>query len=240
MGSGSGSQFIQLEEFDEPLKSRRICAYLPSHVTHGTSDAIKHIRLIVSNVQAGGGEPFLKIICLSGDPIYRLLADSLGASMIISPKDNQDLSIVLTAVNQAPNNTLLIIFPDVARCPEQFFQRLPAASTLIVLRPADDNTIIGNCNIFMMPYVRDIESAEHHAITRRMHSLGIAERYDLTAILKELRMAHAGLLVSMHADSYGNRRHELYWWNTAEELPHIRRRPEVIADLLRFIADIIH
>ena len=53
-------------------------------------------------------------------------------------------------------------------------------------------------------------------------------------------MAKAGLLVTMHADSYGTRRHELYWWNTAEELPVIRRKPEVISELLHFIAHLVH
>ena len=234
---GSSSQFIQLEEFDEPLRGRRICAWMPNALT-GTS-LINHIRLIVSNVQASSGEPFSKVICLTNDATYRLFADSIGATMIIGPKDNNDLSITLTAVSQAPTNTLLLVFPDVAKCPDQFYQRLPIAATLIVLRPADDTTFIGTCNIFMMPYVREIESGEHHNVSRRIHALGITH-YDLTAILKELRMAKAGLLVSMHTDSYGSKRHELYWWNTAEELPVIRRKPEVISELLHFIAHLVH
>ena len=234
---GSGSQFIQLEEFDEPLRGRRICAYMPHAVTG--ANLITHIRLIISNVQATSGEPFSKVICLTNDAIYRLLADSIGATMIIGPKDNNDLSITLTAVNQAPANTLLIVFPDILKCPDQFYQRLPSTATLIVLRPADDTTVIGSCNIFMMPYVREIESGEHHNVSRRIHSLGVTH-YDLTSILKELRMAKAGLLVTMHADSYGTRRHELYWWNTAEELPVIRRKPEVISELLHFIAHLVH
>lgn len=228
-----GSQFIQLEEFDDALKGRRICAYLPS------DNSIDHIRRIISNVQANSSPPFNKLICITGDPTYRLLADFIGATMIIGPKDNHDLSIALTAINQAPATILLIVFPDVTKCPEQFYQRLPTACTVIVLKPADDTTVIGQCNIFMMPYVREIESAEHHAIMRRMQTLGITH-YDLTAVIKELRMAHAGLLVSTHMDAYGAKRQELYWWNTAEELPPIRRRPEVIADLLRFIANSIN
>ena len=228
-----GSQFIQLEEFDEALKGRRICAYLPS------TNPVDHIRRIISNVQAGGGEPFNKIICLTNDPTYRLLADSISATMIIGPKDNHDLSIILTAINHSPSTNLLIIFPDVSKCPDQFYQRLPTGCTIVVLKGADDTNIIGSCNIFMMPYVREMESSEHHAIMRRMQTLGITN-YDLTAVLKELRMAHAGLLVSMHTDAYGGKRQELYWWNTAEELPLIRRRPDIIADLLRFIANTIN
>ncbi len=229
-----GSQLIQLEEFDEQLRGRRICAWMPH-----TGNAIDHIRLIVTNVQASSGEPFNKLICLTNDATFRLLADSIGATMIVGPKDNNDLSIILTAVNQAPAHTLVVVFPDVAKCPEQFYHRFPISSTLIVLRPADDTTIIGSCNIFLMPYVREIESSEHHNVNRRIHTLGITH-YDLTAVIKELRMAKAGLLVSMHNDSYGNRRHELYWWNTAEELPVIRRKPEVIRDLLNFIAQLVH
>ncbi len=233
----SSSQFIQLEEFDESLRSRRICAYIPHGLTG--SGLITHIRLIISNIQANGIEPFNKIICLTNDTTFKLLADSIGATMIIGPKDNNDLSIALTAVNQAPGQTLLIVFPDVIKCPEQFYQRIPASATLAVLRPADDTTVISSCNIFMMPYVREIESSEHHNVNRRIHALGITH-YDLTAVLKELRMAKAGLLVSMHSDAYGNRRHELYWWNTAEELPVIRRKPELISDLLHFIAQLVH
>ncbi len=234
---GSTSQFIQLEEFDEQLRGRRICAWMP-HAVIG-NNLINHIRLIVSNVQASSGEPFSKIICLTNDATYRLLSDSIGATMIIGPKDNNDLSITLTAISQTPANTLLIVFPDVVKCPEQFYQRIPPSATLIVLRPSDDTTVIGSCNIFMMPYVREIESGEHHNVSRRIHSLGVTH-YDLTAVLKELRMAKAGLLVSMHSDSYGSRRHELYWWNTAEELPVIRRKPEIISDLLHFIAQLVH
>jgi hypothetical protein len=233
----SGSQFIQLEEFDESLRGRRICAWVPHGIT-GTG-LINHIRLIISNIQANGDEPFNKIICLTNDATFRLLADSLGATMIIGPKDNNDLSITLTAINQAPSHTLLIVFPDVSKCPDQFYQRIPSSATLAVLRPADDTTVIGSCNIFMMPYVREIESGEHHNVNRRIHALGITH-YDLTAVLKELRMAKAGLLVSMHSDAYVSRRHELYWWNTAEELPIIRRKPEVISDLLHFIAHLVH
>jgi hypothetical protein len=230
-----GSQFIQLEEFDEVLRGRKICAYL----TNNKSGEHEYIRRIISNVQANSREPFTKIICLTSDPVYRLLADSIGATMIIGPKDNQDLSIALTACSQTPANTLLIVFSDVNRCPDQFYQRLPSGSTLIVIRPADDTGVISACNIFMMPYVREIESAEHHAIMRRINGMGITQ-YDLTAVLKELRMAHAGLLVSIQTDAYGGRRQEMYWWNTAEELPVIRRKPEVIRDLLHFIAQLLH
>ena len=227
-----GTQFIQLEEFDESLRGRRICAYLP---TNGTNPR-DYIRLIISNVQASGGEPLTKCICVTGDTIYRMLADSIGASMIISPKDNNDLSIILTATNQAPSHTLVIIFPDAIKYPDQFYQRMPANSTLLVIKACDDTSILGSCNVYMMPHVREIESTEHHSIIRRLHALGITQ-YDLNAVIKELRMAHAGLLVTVHSSATMARRTELYWWNTSEEIPHIRRRPEIIGEILRFLAE---
>ena len=221
------SQFVQLEEFDESLRSRKISAYLPVSTT---IDTITHyIRLIVSNAQVGGGEPFSRMICVTSDHVYRLVADSIGATMIIGAKDNTDLSLILTAAAQHPGATLIVFFPDVFRIPDAFYQRISAAVTVINIRPADDVTTINGCNVHMMPYVKELGSTEHSYVQKRVAALGLTH-YDLNAILKELRTAHAGLMIV---------RGELYWWNTAEEVPHIRRRPETIAGLLKFIADCI-
>ncbi len=227
------SQFVQLEEFDEPLRGRKICAYLPVSTT---IDTITHyIRLIVSNAQVGGGEPFSRIICVTSDHVYRLLADIIGATMIIGAKDNTDLSLILTAASQHPTSTLIVFFPDVFRIPDAFYQRLSQPVTVINIRPADDVTTHPQhgCNVYMMPYVKELGSTEHSYVQKRIAGLGLTQ-HDLTAILKELRTAHAGLMIVRGTHN------ELYWWNTAEEVPHIRRRPEVIANLLKFIADCVN
>ena len=231
MATSPTSHFVQLEEFDESLRGRKICTYLPSSAASGL---INYIRLVISNVQIGG-EPFTRIIAVTTDPLYRLLADCIGATVIIGAKDNGDLSLILTAANQVPASTLVIFFPDIARCPEAFFARLPASCTFLIIRPADDAGVIAGCNTYMMPYVKEIGSTEHSLVTRRLASIG-STGTDINAILKELRVAQAGLLVWLK----GYQASELFWWNTAEEVPSIRRKPEVIANILRFIADIIY
>lgn len=228
----SSGQFVQLEEFDESLRSRRICAYLP--LDKSGSSIHQHIRLVITNVQIGG-EPFARLIAVTSDPVYRLLADSLGATMITGARDNSDLSLILTAANQASAHTLVVIFPDVGRIPDAFYARLPAATTLIVYRPADDVSTITGCNIHLMPYVKEIGSSEYNIVTRRVAALGITQ-YDLSAILKELRVAQAGLIIHVP----GNARYpELYWWNTAEDIPPIRRKADIVSGLLKFIADLL-
>ena len=231
MAASPTSHFVQLEEFDESLRGRRICTYLPSATAAGL---INYIRLVISNVQIGG-EPFTRIIAVTADPLYRLLADCIGATVILGVKDNADLSLVLTAANQVPSSTLVIFFPDIVRCPDAFFARLPASCTFLSIRPADDAGIITGCNTYMMPYVKELGSTEHSLVTRRLAAIG-STGTDINAILKELRVAQAGLLVWLKG---GYQTPELFWWNTAEEVPSIRRKPDVIANILRFIADIV-
>jgi hypothetical protein len=220
---------VQIDEFDESLRTRRMCAYLPN----GSSNEItKYIRLIISNIQVGG-EPFTRIICVTADPIYRLLADSIGANVICSARDNSDLSMILTMANQSSGGTLLILFPDIGRCPDAFFSKMPSGVTLLVMRPADDMNIAQGCSIHIMPYVKEIGSTEHSAVQRRLVGLGCAGTYDINAILKELRVAQAGLMIVLNKQL----KHDLYWWNTADEIPLLKRKPDVVAGLLRFIAD---
>ncbi len=233
MATSPTSHFVQLEEFDESLRGRRICTYLPSG---GTTGLINYIRLVISNVQMGG-EPFTRIIAVTSDPLYRILADCIGATVIVGAKDNSDLSLVLTAASQVAASTLVIFFPDIVRCPEAFFARLPASCTFLIIRANDDTTVIGGCNTYMMPYVKELNSAEHSLVTRRLGSLGLSTGTDINAILKELRVAQAGLLVWLKG---GYQSPELFWWNTAEEVPSIRRKSDVIANILRFIADIVY
>lgn len=218
---------VQLEEFDESLRGRRICAYLP-----GGADAMQYIRLLISNVLVGG-EPFTRIICVTADPIYRLLADSIGATIICSARDNNDLSMILTASNQSPAGTLIVLFPDVGRCPDAFFSKMPVAVTLLVLRPVDDTSVSQSCSIHIMPYVKELGSTEYSVVQRRLVGLNCTGIYDVNAILKELRVAQAGLMIVLNKQL----KHELYWWNTAEDVPPMKRKPDVIKGILRFIAD---
>lgn len=236
---------VQIDEFDESLRARRMCAFLP----HSESNEItKYIRLIISNVQVGG-EPFTRIICVTADPVYRLLADSIGANVICSARDNSDLTMILTMANQSAGGTLLILFPDIGRCPDAFFSKMPSGVTLLVIRPADDTNVAHGCNIHIMPYVKEIGSTEHSVVQRRLVGLGCAGTYDINAILKELRVAQAGLMIVLNRtqtsgfesqSSWGSNKqlkYDLYWWNTAEEIPLLKRKPDIVAGLLRFIAD---
>jgi len=218
---------VQLEEFDESLRGRRMCAYLP-----GGADAMQYIRLLVSNVLIGG-EPFTRIICVTADPVYRLLADSIGATVICTARDNSDLSMILTASNQSPSGTLIVLFPDIVRCPDAFFSKMPTAVTLLVLRPADDTNVSQSCSIHIMPYVKELGSTEYSVVHRRLIGLNCAGTHDVNAILKELRVAQAGLMIVLNKQL----KHDLYWWNTSEEVPQLKRKPDVIKGLLRFIAD---
>jgi hypothetical protein len=225
----SGGQFVQLEEFDESLRGRRICAYMPS-----AESAQHYIRLVISNAQVGG-EPFTRLIAVTSDPVMRLLADSIGATTITGARDNSDLSLILTAANQASAHTLIVIFPDIGRLPDAFFNRLPAGATLIIFRNADDITTISSCNIHMMPYIKEVTVPDYNSVMRRVAALGITQ-YDLPAILKELRVAQAGLIIYTPG---GIRYPELYWWNTGEEVPPIKRKKEVIVGLLKFITELL-
>lgn len=239
---------VQIDEFDESLRARRMCAYLPHS---DSTDITKYIRLIISNVQVGG-EPFTRIICVTADPTYRLLADSMGANVICSARDNNDLSMILTVANQSSGGTLLVIFPDIGRCPDAFFSKMPSGVTLLVIRPAEDTNVAQGCSVHIMPYVKELGSTEHSVVQRRLVGLGCAGTYDINAILKELRVAQAGLMIVLNRASASQTsafepqsnwglnkqlKYDLYWWNTAEEIPLLKRKPDVVAGLLRFIAD---
>ncbi len=155
--------------------------------------------------------------------------------MITGARDNSDLSLILTAANQASAHTLIVIFPDIGRLPDAFFGRLPAAATLIVFRGSDDLATISGCNIHMMPHIKEVTVPDYNSVLRRVAALGITQ-YDLPAILKELRVAQAGLIIYSPG---GIRYPELYWWNTSEDVPPIRRRGEVVGGLLKFIAELL-
>ncbi len=219
---------VQLEEYDESLRGHKICAYLP--YLADSQAMTNYVRLVMSNIQVGG-EPFNRIICVSADPVNRMLADSLGASMIISAKEGPDWSLLLTAATQTGAGTFIVAFSDV-RVPDVFLQRLPAGVTLLMFRLLEDAQVIPrHCNTYMFPLVKDLNTAEHDYVLRKTSSLALRE--DLTPILKELRVARAGLLITLG----GPARHDIYWWNTAEVVPGGRRKPEVAAAILHFIAD---
>ncbi len=216
----SGGAFVQLEELDERLRGRRILSYL------GGRDAFHYIRLMVSNVQAGG-EPFPRLICVTGAAVSRAQADGLGATMIIGTRDNTDWSLILTAVAAHPA-TLVVVFPD-CKAPDAFVARLPASATLIQFRPLEESLVTRGYGLYFFPHVADMAAAEVDQIVRRITELGPSQVPDLRSVLKELRMAGAGLVISQTG--------ALHWWDAREEMPVLRRRPDVNAALLHFLAD---
>jgi hypothetical protein len=219
---------VQLEEYDESLRGHKICAYLPYLADARTMT--NFVRLVMSNIQVGG-EPFTRIACVSADPVNRMLADSLGANMIMSAKEGPDWSLLLTAATQTGAGTFIVVFSDI-RVPDVFLQRLPAGVTLLMFRLLEDaQPIPRHCNTYMFPLVKELNTAEHDYVLKK--TSGLALRDDLTPILKELRVAHAGLLITLG----GPARHDIYWWNTAEVVPGLRRKPEIAAAILHFIAD---
>ena len=219
---------VQLEEYDESLRGHKICAYLPYLADART--ITKYVRLVMSNIQVGG-EPFVRIACVSADPVNRMLADSLGANMIMTAKEGPDWSLLLTAATQTGSGTFIVAFSDI-RVPDVFLQRLPAGVTLLMFRLLEDaQPIPRHCNTYMFPLVKELNTAEHDYVLKK--TSGLALRDDLTPILKELRVAHAGLLITLGSPA----RYDIYWWNTAEVVPGFRRKPEVAAAILHFIAD---
>lgn len=217
---------VQLEEYDDSLRGHKICAYLPYLADSRTMT--NYVRLVMSNIQVGG-EPFGRIICVSADPVNRMLADSLGATMIISAKEGPDWSLLLTAATQTGAGTFIVVFSDI-RAPDVFLQRLPAGVTLLMFRLLEDaQPTPKNCTTYMFPLVKELNTAEHDYVLKKTGGLAS----DLTPILKELRVAHAGLLITQA----GPARHDIYWWNTAEVVPGSRRKPDVAAAILHFIAD---
>lgn len=87
----------------------------------------------------------------------------------------------------------------------------------------------------MMPYIKEVTVPDYNSVVRRVAALGITQ-YDLPAILKELRVAQAGLIIYTPG---GIRYPELYWWNTGDEVPPIKRKKEVIGGLLKFITELL-
>lgn len=220
------SGFVQLEELDERLRAKRLVAYLPL----GADQArMQYIRLLISNVQAGDA-PFARILIATGSSTYRLLADGIGAHLILAARESQDWSLLLTAATAqaAQNSTLIVVMPD-CRCPEAFLMRAPVNSTLIVFRQMDDATFTRGVNFYFFPHVRDVGTEDADAVARRCTAL-LRPAPDLGPILKELRSAGAGLVVSA-TDG------QLYWWDATEEVPPLRRKAETTAALLHMLAD---
>jgi len=218
----SSSGFVQLEELDERLRGKRLLTYLPT-----SKDAFHYLRLMVSNIQSGG-EPFPRLICVTGSAIGRAQADGLGATMIIGTRDNTDWSLILTAVAAHPS-TLIVVFQD-CKAPDAFVARLPALATLIQFRPLEEPWSSRGYGLYFYPHVADMASADADLIVKRVMESGV-HTPDLRSVLKELRMAGAGLVVSAAG--------ALHWWDAREEMPVLRRRPEVNAALLHFLADTV-
>jgi hypothetical protein len=222
------SGFVQLEELDERLRAKRLVAYLPL----GADQArMQYIRLLISNVQAGDA-PFARILIATGSSTYRLLADGIGAHLILAARESQDWSLLLTAATaQAAQNATLIVVMSDCRCPEAFIARLPVNTSLIVFRTLDDATFTRGVNFYFFPHVRDVGTEDADAVVRSCAKLGIVRPApDLGPILKELRSAGAGLVVSV-ADA------QLNWWDATEEVPPLRRKAEATAALLHMLAD---
>jgi hypothetical protein len=212
----SGGAFVQLEELDERLRGKRILTYLPS----AAKEAYHYIRLMVSNVQAGG-EPFVRIICITNSSLYRAYADGLGATLIIGPRDNTDWSLVLTACAAHPAS-LIVVFPD-CKAPDALLGRLSAATTLIQFRGLEETFTSRLFGLYFFPHVTDNDA---DLVIKRVTELQQSVP-DLRSVLKELRMAGAGLVIGS----------ALHWWDAKEEVPVMRRRPEVTAALLHYLAD---
>jgi hypothetical protein len=215
--------FVQLEEVDERLRGKRILTYLPGSET---PKVLNYIRLMVSNVQAGG-EPFMRIICVTNSSVYRAYADGLGATLIVGPRDNTDWSLILTACTAHPS-TLIVVFPD-CKAPDALLGRLPAASTLIQFRGLEEAWTSRLYGFYFFPHVADMAGSDADLVIKRVTELQHSVP-DLRSVLKELRMAGAGLALA------GN---TLHWWDAKEEVPGLRRRPEVTAALLHFLADTV-
>lgn len=220
----SSGAFVQLEELDERLRGRRILTYLPNDA----KDAYHYIRIMVSNVQASDS-PFTRLICITGTSLGRVHADSLGSTMIIAPRDNTDWSLILTAVAAHPT-ALIVVFPD-CKVPDVFIARLPASTTFIQFRPLEEQLTGRNYGLYFFPHVADMAATEVDLIVRRITEMNSVQLPDLRSVLKELRMAGAGLVVNSGG--------ALHWWDAREEMPPFRRRPDVNAALLHFLADTV-
>lgn len=235
--SNSGS-FVQLEELDERLRGKRILTYLPilgegkSLETSGIS-ALHYIRLMVSNVQTGG-EPFVRIICITNSSIYRTYADGLGATLIVGPRDNSDWSLVLTACAAHPS-TLIVVFPD-CKAPDALLSRLPSATTIIQFRSLEEAFTSRLYGLYFFPHISDMAGSDANLVMQRVNELH-AQVSDLRSVLKELRMAGAGLVLS--GKTGDTNFSTIRWWDAKEEVPLPRRRPEVTAALLHYLADTV-
>lgn len=213
--------FVQLEELDERLRGKRILTYLPS----AANQSLSYIRLMVSNVQAGG-EPFVRIICVTNSSLYRAYSDGLGATLIVGPRDNTDWSLILTACTAHPS-TLIVVFPD-CKAPDALLGRLPAASTLIQFRSLEESWTSRLYGFYFFPHVADMAGSDADLVIKRVTELQHSVP-DLRSVLKELRLAGAGLVLASG----------LHWWDAREEVPGLRRRPEITAALLHFLADTV-
>lgn len=227
------TSFVQLEELDERLRGRRIVAYLPAAKETFAPAVLNYIRLIVSNV-THGDSPFTRILCATNNPLYRLLADTIGATMTLSVREMTDWSLLLTAATSSSHaSTLVITFPD-TKCPDAFIGRLPPHATLIMFRGLDDTTPVRFGGLVFMPHVREIHTEAAEAVVRRIQGLGLLQPVpDLVPILKELRIAGAGLVITAIPGGIS----QLHWWDASEDPPALRRKAEVTGALLHFIAD---
>jgi hypothetical protein len=217
--SGGGA-FVQLEELDERLRGKRILTYLPAVAP------FNYTRLMVSNVQAGG-EPFVRIICITNSSLHRTYADGLGATLILGPRDNTDWSLVLTACAAHPSS-LIVVFPD-CKAPDALLGRLPAATTLIQFRSLEEAWTSRLYGLYFFPHVADMAGGDADLVIKRVTELQNSVP-DLRSVLKELRIAGAGLVISGSG---------LHWWDAKEDVPTLRRRPEVTAALLHYLADTV-
>lgn len=231
------SNFVQLEELDERLRGRRMVAYLPAAKDTYAPAVLNYIRLVVSNV-THGDSPFTRILCATNNPLYKLLSDAIGATMTLQVRDMPDWSLLLTAATGAGtghSGTLVVTFPD-TKCPDAFVARLPPTATLLMFRSIDDITPVRFGGLVFFPHVREIHTETAEAVVRRIQGLGLLQPVpDLLPILKELRIAGAGLVITAIPGGIS----QLHWWDASEDPPALRRRPEVTGALLHFIADTV-
>ena len=181
----------EIENFDTPLRDTKILSYahhLPLIPAASAGAPIMQRRILIAS------HPAKSTFMADWDATFHVRGDSNTAT-IAAVAAAKDWTLILTYLTHAPKPALLYI-EDGVEFPEQFINRLPTGTTLIVQRSLGSRVqqAIWADTVFFPP-VADALGAEASAVLAVLDRLvGPApNNQERTSWLREIRSVGAGL-----------------------------------------------
>jgi hypothetical protein len=226
----SATEVITLENFDTPLHGHRtLFLYDPciSPSVPGLFDIALHGEVYSRRI-------LLTSVSTQHSSIFRAEWDA-----IFQPRDPKEWSLILTYCVQAPKSICLVVDEGLA-VPEALFQKLPAGSTVIVLRsikaPVDSS--IQRYAAVCFPVISDTTGLNAANVIQAVNLLtGTQDSEKKRAWLRELRVANAALVWTRIGESSVNGL--TYWHDPTDGMEGIKHGlpKHIIANHMRVLAD---